>query len=90
MGRARLPMEVQRRFWALVRAGESVGVAAAGAGVSEHKARGWFGEAGGVMPAALPVAGPGWASPRFVEGSLSRVGGDYGRVLEVDGCHHSG
>ena len=43
----------------MVRAGELIGVAAAGAGVSDTTAERWFGEAGGVMPPAAPVACPG-------------------------------
>jgi IS30 family transposase len=50
MGRPRMPREVQRRFWGLVRAGDGVGVAAVAVGVSVKSGECWFRQAGGVMP----------------------------------------
>lgn len=49
-GHPRLPWELRRRFWVRVRAGDSVAVAAAGAGVSSTTGERWFREAGGVIP----------------------------------------
>ena len=50
MGRPRLPRELEYRFWEVIRAGELVEAAAGTVGVSWATGRGWFGEAGGVMP----------------------------------------
>ena len=50
MGRPALPVEVQRRFWVMVRAGSVPGDAADAIGVSRTVAWRWFREAGGVMP----------------------------------------
>jgi transposase, IS30 family len=49
-GRPRLPGELEYRFWEGVRAGLSLGDAAAAVGVSEVKGRRWFGDRGGVLP----------------------------------------
>jgi IS30 family transposase len=47
-GRPRVPVEVQGRFWRLVREGLAPGDAAAAVGVSKQTGRRWFAEAGGV------------------------------------------
>lgn len=57
-GRPGIRLEVRRRFWGEIRAGALVGEAAAAVGVSSSVAWGWFGQAGGVMPAA-EVPSPG-------------------------------
>jgi len=57
-GRPGLPVEVRRRFWCGIRAGEVVEQAARVAGVSKTVAWRWFRKAGGVMPDAVPVVVP--------------------------------
>jgi hypothetical protein len=52
-GRARLPRAVERVFWRSVAAGVSTGQAAASAGVSHTKGKGWFIQAGGMAPVSL-------------------------------------
>ena len=52
-GAPRIRVEVQRVFWRVIGAGESVPVAAAAAGVSEGTAGRWFREAGGVIPSLV-------------------------------------
>ena len=56
MGRPKRPLELDRRFWAGVRAGLGVEAAALGAGMSVTAARCAFGHAGGVNPTR--VSGP--------------------------------
>lgn len=56
MGRPRIPIAVQRDFWAAVRSGSVVAEAAQRAGVSETVAWGWFRQVGGVMPEPFPAA----------------------------------
>lgn len=58
MGRPGLPIDVRRRFWARIRAGEVLDDAARGAGVSKAVAWRWFREAGGVMPDPYAAPGP--------------------------------
>jgi IS30 family transposase len=50
MGRPRLPVELEYRFWCEVRGGLGFKEAAAVVGVSCEKGRRWFGDRGGVMP----------------------------------------
>src|SRR5215217_8050685 len=50
MSRPRLPLEWEYGFWDGVRAGLSIGEAAAAVGVSHAKGLVWFGDRGGVMP----------------------------------------
>jgi IS30 family transposase len=52
MGRPALPMDLQRRFWSMMRTGIVLDDAAASVGVSKTVAWRWFREAGGVLPAA--------------------------------------
>jgi IS30 family transposase len=54
LGRPAIRVEVQRRYWSLIRAGEVPGDAADAVGVSRTVAWRWFREAGGVMPAEVP------------------------------------
>ena len=51
LGRPALPLELQRRFWLMMRAGVVLDDAAATVGVSKAVAWRWFREAGGVLPA---------------------------------------
>ena len=51
MGRPALPLELQRRFWLMMRTGVVLDDAAATVGVSKAVAWRWFREAGGVLPA---------------------------------------
>jgi transposase, IS30 family len=55
MSRPALPVEVRRRFWGRIRGGAALEDAARVAGVSKTAAWRWFREAGGVMPAAVPI-----------------------------------
>jgi transposase, IS30 family len=57
MGRPRLPRELQRRFWGLVRAGEAVADAAVAVGVSSATGVRWFRQAGGVIPSVEELTG---------------------------------
>lgn len=50
MGRPAIPVEIQQRFWANIRAGDIVNGAAAAVGVSKTVGWRWLREAGGVMP----------------------------------------
>ena len=50
VGRPAKPLEVQRRFWQRIRAGDGMGAAARGVGVSAVTGERWFGHAGGVIP----------------------------------------
>ncbi len=53
-GRPRVPVDVQRCFWRLIRdEGLVPGEAAGGLGVAEHTGRRWFREAGGVIPSIV-------------------------------------
>ena len=69
LGRPAFPIDVQRRFWALIRAGDVVGDAADAMGVSRSVAWRWFRNAGGVMPVVPPVVPAGSLPSRlsFVE-----------------------
>jgi IS30 family transposase len=58
VGRPRIRVEVQRRFWRRVAAGEELGAAAGAVGVSEKTAMGWFRQAGGVIPSIAAEPGP--------------------------------
>ena len=53
MGRPDLPVETQRRFWQLIRAGFVVGDAAASSGVSPTTAARWVRRSGGVIPSIV-------------------------------------
>ena len=57
MARPRLPREVERRFWRLVRAGMTVPHAAAAVGVASPTGLCWFRQAGGVMPSVEEPTG---------------------------------
>jgi len=59
LSRPAFPVGVQRRCWALIRAGEVVGDAADLVGVSRPVAWRWFRNAGGVMPFVLPAVSAG-------------------------------
>lgn len=50
LGRPAISVELQRSFWAWIRRGEVIEVAAAAVGVSKTVAWRWFREAGGVLP----------------------------------------
>jgi hypothetical protein len=50
LGRPAISVEVQRSFWAWIRRGETIEVAAAAVGVSQTVGWRWFRKAGGVMP----------------------------------------
>jgi transposase, IS30 family len=52
MGRPAYPVELQRRFWVVVRTGVVLDDAAAAVGVSKTVALRWFRQAGGVIPAS--------------------------------------
>jgi transposase, IS30 family len=49
-GRPRLPVEVQHRFWTLVRSGSSMAEAAVAVGVGERTGTKWLRDAGGMIP----------------------------------------
>jgi transposase, IS30 family len=79
-------MDVQRRFWALIRAGELVGDAADAIGVSRWAAWRWFRDAGGVMPVVVPLAAAGSLPSRLSfaereELACRRAGGEGVRVI---------
>ena len=81
-----MPMDVQRRFWALIRAGELVGDAADAIGVSRWAAWRWFRDAGGVMPVVVPLAAAGSLPSRLSfaereELACRRAGGEGVRVI---------
>lgn len=65
VGRPAIRVEVQRRYWSLIRSGEVPGVAADRVGVSRTVAWRWFREAGGVMPPELPPVPAGQRSFRL-------------------------
>jgi IS30 family transposase len=85
-------VEVRLRFWDGVRAGGSVAEAAALAGVSHTAAKGWFRDAGGVMPASRE---PGRARPRLTFAqreeiaALFAAGEKQAQIALVIGCHRS-
>jgi IS30 family transposase len=86
LGRPALPIDVQRRFWALIRAGQVVGDAADEMGVSRTVAWRWFRNAGGVMPVVLPLAVAGSLPSRLSFGereelACRRAGGEGVRVI---------
>jgi IS30 family transposase len=54
MGRPAISVEVQRQFWAQIRAGEIIDTAVVAVGVSKTVGWRWFREAGGVMPQQIP------------------------------------
>ena len=56
-GRPRLPVELQRRFWRLVRVGVGVADAALAVGVSSPTGLRWFRQAGGVIPSLVEPTG---------------------------------
>ena len=56
-GRPRVPAELRRRFWGLVRAGVGAPEAAVAVGVSSQTGSRWFRQAGGVMPSMLEPSG---------------------------------
>lgn len=53
MGRPDLPVEMQRKFWRMIRAGVVVGDAAAASGVSATTAARWVRRSGGVIPSIV-------------------------------------
>jgi len=57
VGRPSIPVEVRRRFWTQIRAGQAVWVAAPAVGVSATQGNRWFREAGGVIPPLTPPTG---------------------------------
>jgi IS30 family transposase len=86
LGRPSLPVDIQRRFWALVRDGEVVGDAADALGVSRTVAWRWFRNAGGVMPALLPLVATGLLPSRLSfcereELACRRAGGEGVRMI---------
>jgi transposase, IS30 family len=74
-GRPRLPGELQRRFWMLVRAGVGVAEAAVAVGVSSGTGLRWFGQAGGVMPSMLEPTGRRLSFAEREEIACLRAGG---------------
>ena len=86
LGRPALPIDVQRRFWALIRAGQVAGDAAGEMGVPRTVAWRWFRSAGGVMPVVLPLAVAGSLPSRLSFGereelACRRAGGEGVRVI---------
>lgn len=86
LGRPPLPIDVQRRFWSLVRGGGVVGDAADAVGVSRTVAWRWFREAGGVMPVVLPPVALGSLPSRLSFGereelACRRAGGQGVRAI---------
>ena len=86
MGRPALPVEVQRRFWVMVRAGSVPGDAADAIGVSRTVAWRWFREAGGVIPALVSSTVPGSLPSRLSFGeredlACRRAAGEGVRVI---------
>ena len=73
LGRPAFPIDVQRRFWALIRAGDVVGDAADAMGVSRSVAWRWFRNAGGVMPVVPPVVPAGSLPPRLSFGEREEL-----------------
>jgi IS30 family transposase len=65
LGRPTIRVEVQQRYWSLIRAGEVPGDAADAVGVSRTVAWRWFRKAGGVMPPEVPVLAQGQKSFRL-------------------------
>ena len=53
MGRPRIPVEVERGFWQLIRQGLRVEAAAVGVGVSVCTGERWFSRRGGVIPSLV-------------------------------------
>ncbi|MCW2525529.1 MAG: family transposase [Pseudonocardiales bacterium] len=81
LGRPRIPVEVQGRFWAFIRAGLVVADAAVAVGVSQSSGRRWFRNAGGVKPVVVPVLEAGLLPSRLSfaereELACRRAGGD--------------
>ncbi|MET0663274.1 MAG: IS30 family transposase, partial [Ilumatobacteraceae bacterium] len=74
-GRPRLPGELRRRFWALVRTGVGVPEAAVAVGVSSRTGSVWFGQAGGVMPSMLELTGRRLSFAEREEIACLRAGG---------------
>jgi IS30 family transposase len=73
LGRPAFPIDVQRRFWALIRAGDVVGDAADAMGVSRSVAWRWFRNAGGVMPTVPPVVQVGSLPSRLSFGEREEL-----------------
>ena len=73
LGRPALPIDVQRRFWALIHAGEVVGDAADAMGVSRSVAWRWFRNAGGVMPVVAPIVPAGCLPSRLSFGEREEL-----------------
>jgi transposase, IS30 family len=86
VGRPAFPVDVQRRFWTLIRAGEVVGDAADAMGVSRTVAWRWFRNAGGVMPVVVPLVAAGSLPSRLSFGereelACRRAGGEGVRMI---------
>jgi transposase, IS30 family len=86
LGRPALSVDVQRRFWVLIRDGEVVGDAADAMGVSRTVAWRWFRNAGGVMPVVLPLVVAGSLPSRLSFGereelACRRAGGEGVRMI---------
>jgi transposase, IS30 family len=76
MGRPRLAREVERRFWARVRGGDSVRVAAVAVGVGSASGDRWFRQAGGVMPSEEESTGRRLSLTEREEIACRRAGGE--------------
>ncbi len=91
-GPPRLPGSVRSQFWAGIRAGLTLGDAAAVAGVSRPGARKWFIERGGVMP---PLSEPGKVRPRLTFEQREEIavlkaqGKTDAEIARAVGCHRS-
>ena len=73
LGRPAFPIDVQRRFWALIRAGDVVSDAADTMGVSRSVAWRWFRNAGGVMPVVPPLIPAGSLPSRLSFGEREEL-----------------
>lgn len=92
MGRPGFPGELRQRYWAAVRTGLGPEEAAGSVGVSAATARGWFVEAGGVMP---PAQARGQTRPRLTFeqredlAMLHAKGLSDAEIARQLGCHRS-
>ena len=83
---------VRRRFWARIRAGDSVFEASASIGVSETTGREWFRNAGGVMPphvTSAKVRARLTFEQREDIAVLLAAGHDKAEIARRVGCHRS-
>ena len=74
-GKPRVPVEVQRRFWRVVRDGLPAKRAARVVGVSPMAGSRWFREAGGVIPSMLEPTGRRLSFAEREEIAILRAGG---------------